>query len=68
MEHHDWLTTPTYGNSGEQGPRRGAISVIIYRIDGTHIREMKDDAAPGGPLPPRFPPSLSCNTGLPLGL
>jgi hypothetical protein len=45
MERHDWLTMPSYGNNGEQGPRCGPVSVIIYRISGTHVGEMKDDAA-----------------------
>jgi hypothetical protein len=47
MERHDWLTTPAYGDSGEQGPRRRAVSVIVYRISGTHVGEMKGYAVPG---------------------
>jgi hypothetical protein len=47
MERHDWLMTPVYGDSGEQRPRHGAVSAIVYRISRTHEGEMKDDAAPG---------------------
>jgi hypothetical protein len=47
LEHHDWLTTPVYGDSGKPGPRRGAVFVIVYRISGTHVGEMKDDVTLG---------------------
>jgi hypothetical protein len=60
MECHDWLTTPACGDSGEQGPRCGVVSVIVYRISRTHVGKIKDDVAPGAVfLLASLSPSLS---------